>query len=90
MSASPAERLLERVRGEYLEMPGLRLTFQQVQRLCGIEQTMCQLVLDSLVDAKFLYVKSNGHYALLTDGEIPYPRAAKVAIRAEQRLVKAS
>jgi len=86
----PHEHLLNRIRAEYLEMPGLRLTFQQVQRLCGIERPVCQMLLDSLVDAKFLYVKSNGHYALLTDGEIPYPRAAKVDIRAEQRLVKAS
>jgi hypothetical protein len=66
MSASPAERLLERVRTEYLEMPGLRLKREQVQRLCGIERTICQTVLDSLVDAKFLCVKSDGHYALLT------------------------
>ena len=45
MNASPAERLLERVRAEYLEMPGLRLTLKQVQRLCGIERTVCQMVL---------------------------------------------
>src|SRR5207245_568667 len=64
MNASPVERLLERVRGEYLEMPGLRLTFQQMQRLCGIEQTMCQVVLDTLVETNFLCVKSDGHYAL--------------------------
>jgi hypothetical protein len=36
-------------------MPGRRLKPEQVQRLCGIEQTICQLVLESLVDAKFLY-----------------------------------
>ena len=65
MSASPAERLFERVRAEYLEMPGLHLKLEQVQRLCGIERTVCQMVLDSLVDAKFLCVKSDGHYALL-------------------------
>ena len=86
----PHEHLLNRIRAEYLEMPGMRLTLEQMQRLFGIERTICHTVLDSLVDAKFLYVKSNGHYALLTDGEIPYPRAAKVAIRAEQRLVKGS
>jgi DNA-binding GntR family transcriptional regulator len=84
------EHLRNRIRTEYLEMPGLRLTSQQVQRLCGIERTVCQMVLDSLVDEKFLCVKSNGHYALSTDGEIPYPRAAKADLRPEQRLVKAS
>jgi hypothetical protein len=45
--------VLNRLRGEFMEMPGLRLTAEQVQRLCGIERTMCQRILDSLVDAKF-------------------------------------
>jgi hypothetical protein len=35
-------------------MPGLRLTFQQMQRLFGIGRTVCQTVLDSLLDAWFL------------------------------------
>jgi hypothetical protein len=55
--------VIQRVRGEYLEMPGLRLKADQVQRLCGIEHTSCQVVLDTLVDAKFLCVKEDGHYA---------------------------
>jgi hypothetical protein len=60
---TPSEDLLQRVRAEYLEMPGLLLTAAQVQRLCGIEPTMCQLVLNSLVTAKFLRLKSDGRYA---------------------------
>jgi hypothetical protein len=47
MSVPPSERLLERIRAEYLEMPGLCLTSEQVQRLCGLERKLCQLVLDS-------------------------------------------
>ena len=86
----PPEHLLNRVRAEYLEMPGLRLTCQQMQRLCGIERTVCQMVLDSLVDKQFLCVRPDGHYALLTDGEIPYARATKSDLRPEQPLVKAS
>jgi hypothetical protein len=35
MSVSPPERLLERIRAEYLEMPGLCLTSGQMQ------PTMC-------------------------------------------------
>jgi len=34
---------------EYLHTPALQLKAEQVQRLCGIGQTMCQLALDSLV-----------------------------------------
>ena len=81
MSVPPPERLLERIRAEYLEMPGLSLTPEQLQRLCGVEPTLCRLVLDSLVDAKFLCIKSNGAYARLTDGEASRPRAAKAGLQ---------
>ena len=33
----PHNVLLTRIRAEYLEMPGLRLTSEQAQRLCGAE-----------------------------------------------------
>src|SRR6202163_494243 len=33
-------------------MPDLQLRLEQLQRLCGIERTMCQMVLNSLVDAR--------------------------------------
>ena len=60
--------LIERVRGEYLEMPGLRLTAQQVQRLCGIDRATCDRVLDALVRANFLSVKPDRYYARSTEG----------------------
>lgn len=63
----PVTTTLSRIRGEYLEMPGLRLTLEQAQRLCGVEATVCQSVLDALVDAKFLCLKSNGAYARVSD-----------------------
>jgi hypothetical protein len=62
------EQMLERIRAEYLEMPGLRLKREQVQRLCGIERSMCQVALDFLVKSSFLCVKSDGCYARLADG----------------------
>jgi hypothetical protein len=55
---------LERVRAEYLEMPGLQLTLGQVHRLCGIERTLCEEVLGMLVNEHFLYMKTDGRYAL--------------------------
>ena len=81
MSQSPPEGLLQRIRAEYLEMPGLCLTRAQMQRLCGVEQAVCQLVLDSLVDAKFLCPKSTGAYARLTDGEPSRPRTVKADLK---------
>jgi len=68
---SPYQQVLERIRAEYLEMPGMRLRLEQVQRLCGIERSLCKVALDSLVDAKFLCVKSDGCYARLADGRVP-------------------
>ena len=73
--------LLDRVRAEYLEMPGLQITLDQAQRLCGLERALCKTVLDALVDAKFLCVKSDGAYARLTEGEISRPRSAKAGTR---------
>ena len=74
---------IQRVRAEYLEMPGLRLKAEQVQRLCGIERTSCQTVLDTLVSARFLYVKADGHYARLTEELFSRPRAAHADLRTD-------
>ena len=68
MTMSLHQQMLERIRAEYLEMPGLRLKREQVQRLCGIERSSCQVALDFLVKTSFLCVKSDGSYMRLTDG----------------------
>ena len=38
-----------RIRGEFIEMPGLRITFEQAMRLFGLDRTGCTSVLDALV-----------------------------------------
>jgi hypothetical protein len=73
--------VLERLRGEYLEMPGLNLTTEQVQRLCGIEPTICQRVLETLVEARFLRLRSDGTYARVTEGSLTLPRPAGAALK---------
>jgi hypothetical protein len=71
---------LNRLRAEYLEMPGLRLKREQVQRLCGLERTVCQRALDTLVNTSFLYLQADGAYARLTDGaDVPQPANAAVS-----------
>ena len=55
------------VLAEYLDMPGLRLKREQVQRLCGLERTVCQRVLDTLVEERFLCVTADGAYARFTE-----------------------
>ncbi|MDP9227293.1 MAG: hypothetical protein M3P18_26290 [Actinomycetota bacterium] len=87
----PHTPLLTRIRAEYLEMPGLRLTLEQAQRLFGVEGMLCKMMLDALVEAKFLCVNSNKTYARLIDGrDLLRPRLAKADLRAGKRAVTAS
>jgi Fic family protein len=55
------ERLRGRVRAEYLEMPGLRLTSAQAARLLGLSAADCSKVLSELVSDGFLY-HAKGQY----------------------------
>ena len=82
------EDVLNRLRAEFLEMPGLRLKSDQVQRLCGVERTICQMVLDLLVDEEFLCAKLDGHYARLTTGHHRHP--AKADLGTDKHAKKAS
>lgn len=54
--------LLMRVRSEFLEMPGLRLTTRQAARLWGIDGTMSERVLTRLEGAGFLLRTRDGAY----------------------------
>jgi hypothetical protein len=59
---------LARIRGEYREMPGLKLTAPQARRLWGLDAPICDRLLATLVRAGYLrrttdgsYVRSEGH-----------------------------
>jgi hypothetical protein len=56
------EDVLRRVQGEYIEMPGLRLTTAQAQRLWGLDRAACDALLGALVDAKFLFRTRDGAF----------------------------
>jgi hypothetical protein len=56
------EDVLRRVQGEFLEMPGLRLTEPQARRLWGLDAVSCGLLLGTLVDAKFLFRTRDGAF----------------------------
>jgi hypothetical protein len=55
------EALVRRIRGEFLEMPGLSLTFAQATRLWGIEHDLCERVVGALVGTSFLRRTPTGH-----------------------------
>jgi hypothetical protein len=59
------EQLVIRVRAEYREMPGLRLTLAQACRLWQIPPTACQAVLHTLVDEGFLVRTPRGSFIAL-------------------------
>jgi hypothetical protein len=56
------ESLVARIRGEYREMPGLRLTFAQACRLWQMDAPTCQALLERLVREAFLYKTDSGAY----------------------------
>lgn len=57
------EPLTMRIKGEYLEMPGLTLTPGQAQRLWNMDAQACRAILDMLVDLRFLHRTPEGRYA---------------------------
>lgn len=54
--------LAVRVRSEYLEMPGLRLTAAQAGRLLGLDAAECARLFAHLVSSGFLRIGRDGHY----------------------------
>jgi hypothetical protein len=59
-------RLLHRVRGEFLEMPGLRLTTAQAARLWAVDRQTSERILDGLTMAGFLFRDREGAYLRAT------------------------
>jgi hypothetical protein len=53
----------EVIQAEFCEMPGLHLTKAQVQRLWGLDEVTCDVVLAALEDEKFLRRTSDDTYA---------------------------
>jgi hypothetical protein len=65
-------QMIQRVCGEFLEMPGLHLTCPQARRLWGLEEPVCLQLLECLVDAGFLRRHGEGIYARLTEGRVTF------------------
>jgi len=61
--AEPAvDPWLARIRSEFLEMPGLRLTPAQARRLWALDAPVCDRALSTLVRAGFLRIGADGAY----------------------------
>lgn len=53
---------LHRIRGEYIESPGLRLKVGEAERLWGLEASTCHELLETLVAGRFLKRARGGAY----------------------------
>lgn len=54
--------LLRRARAEFLEMPGLMLTYEQAVRLWACHPAVCRAVLETLVESRFLVLTRNSSF----------------------------
>ena len=64
------DEVLRRVQGEFLEMPGLRLTQPQARRLWGLDAASCDALLGTLVEANFLFRTRDGAF-MRVDQAVP-------------------
>ena len=69
------EALVQRVRGEFHEMPGLRLTFAQACRLWQMDPATCEIVLERLTRDGVLLQTRQGHYVAA-----PRPRPVRAPL----------
>lgn len=73
MSSAPAPTVdipmattAARIRAEYLESPGLRLTAPQARRFLGLDASTCADALGTLVDNGFLVMTRSGAFVQAT------------------------
>jgi hypothetical protein len=59
---APPALLLQRIRAEFLEMPGLTLTVQQAARLWGLPTPQAETLLTELLAGGFLVLGRHGSY----------------------------
>lgn len=78
--------LVGRIRGEYQEMPGLKLTLPQACRLWQVDTNTCKAVIARLVNDGFLRRTVDGAYVVFQS--IPL-KAAKAALAAQQSRIRA-
>ena len=67
VARSSEGELANRIRREFLEMPGLALTRPQAQRLWNLDQAICDEILAVLVRDSFLVQSRAGAYLRRSD-----------------------
>jgi hypothetical protein len=62
MRHTEIEDIVTRIRGEYIEMPGLSLTASQARRLWNLSDEGCRSALDALMEERFLLRTDKGAF----------------------------
>jgi hypothetical protein len=77
-----SEQMLRRICAEFIEMPGLRLSRKQAQRLWGVDEGACGQILEFLVKIRFLKLAGPDTDGRVTEGPVVFPRlrAAKAQL----------
>jgi hypothetical protein len=62
MSMGVTPGLLERIRGEFREMPGMKVTIDQACRLWNVNEAQCRNAVDALISEGFLLQTPSGAF----------------------------
>jgi len=62
MPATRLQSVVQHIRGEFLESPGLRLTPWQIQRLWNLDVDDCSAAVQKLLDTRFLREERDGTF----------------------------
>jgi hypothetical protein len=62
MPAARLQSVVQHIRGEFLESPGLRLTPWQIQRLWNLDVDDCLAAVQKLLDTRFLREEQDGTF----------------------------
>jgi hypothetical protein len=83
----PDEPLLTRIRGEFREMPGLRLTVAEACRLWQVDVNTCERVLHTLLTDQFLLRTATGAFMACPLASERRPMARAESPRQDQRQI---
>lgn len=61
-SAARIRETLDSIQSEFRQLPGLRLTVAQAQRLWRLERSVCDALFSALVDVRFLVRTPDGAF----------------------------
>ena len=73
----------QRIRREYLDLPGMSLTATQARRLSNLDKETCQLALDMMIRERFLRRTPQAQYVRCTTSSIAREPFSELRSRAQ-------